>query len=90
LRAEVTRAWEATAAAEATYVALVLAIETSAQEVAVARDSVIARVKDVEDRATLTEKEARERVSGVEVESVATLPSTREGTESLVRKITPA
>jgi hypothetical protein len=90
LRAEVTRAWEATAVAEATYVALVLAIETSAQEVAVARDSVIARVKDVEDRATLTEKEARERVSGVEVESVATLPSTREGTESLVRKITPA
>jgi hypothetical protein len=39
LWAEVTRAWEADAVAEAARVTMVLAVETSTQEAAVARDS---------------------------------------------------
>jgi hypothetical protein len=78
---EVTRAREATAAVEAVGVAVVLAAETSAQEVAVTR------VKDAEDRAALTEREARERVSRVEAVSTGVLPSAHEEIEGLVWKI---
>jgi hypothetical protein len=53
LRAEVTQAREAAAAAEATCVAMVLAAETSSQEAAATRDSTMARVKDAEDQAAL-------------------------------------
>jgi hypothetical protein len=45
---------------------VVLAAETSAQEAAVVRDSTALCTKDVEDRATLVEREAQERVSSVE------------------------
>jgi tetrahydromethanopterin S-methyltransferase subunit F len=41
-------------------------------------------VKDVEDRAALIEREARERVSGVEAESTAMLASAHEEAEGLV------
>jgi hypothetical protein len=87
LWAEVTRAREAAVAAEAVGVAVVLAAETSSQEVAVTRDSVVTRVKDVEDRAALTEREARERVSRVEVVSTGVLASAHEEIEGLVWKI---
>jgi hypothetical protein len=48
----------------------------------------MAWVKDEENRATLAEREAREMVSRVEVESAMALNSSREETDSLVRKIT--
>jgi hypothetical protein len=83
----VTRAREAAATAEAACVAAVLAAETSAQEVAATRDSVVLLVKDVEDQATLAEREAQERVSRVEAESTVVLASAHEETEDLVRKI---
>jgi hypothetical protein len=87
LWAEVTRAREAAVAAEAVGVAVVLAAKTSAQEVAVTRDSVVTRVKDAEDQAALTEREARERVSSVEVVSTRVLASAHEEIEGLVWKI---
>ena len=46
LLAEVTQAWEVAAAAEATRIAVVIAVETSAQEATVAWDSAALRVKD--------------------------------------------
>jgi hypothetical protein len=48
LQAEVTRAQEAAIAAEATHVAAVVAVKTSAQEAAATRDRATAWVKDVE------------------------------------------
>jgi hypothetical protein len=42
---------------------------------------------DAEDRATLAEIEAQERVSSMEVESTVALASTHEETDSLVRII---
>jgi hypothetical protein len=53
LQVEVTWAWEAAAALEATRVTAVVVVETSAQEAATAWDSVMILVKDVEDRADL-------------------------------------
>jgi hypothetical protein len=87
-QAEVTWAWEAVTVMEATHATVVLAVETSAQEAAVARDSAVILIKDVGDRAALAEKEARERVSRVEVESAMALASVREEAKGLVRKIT--
>jgi hypothetical protein len=75
---EVTRAREATAAVEVTRVTVVLATETSAQETTVAQDITIVHIKDAEDPAALTEREARERVSRVEMENAATVASARE------------
>jgi hypothetical protein len=49
--------------AEAARTVALLAIETSAQEAAVARDSTNLRIKDAEDQATLVEGEALEQVS---------------------------
>jgi uncharacterized protein with gpF-like domain len=85
---EVTQAWEVAAVVEVTRVVMELATGTSAQEAAVARDSATIHIKDVEDWATLAEREARERVSRVEAENAAVLPSAREDAEGLVRKIT--
>jgi hypothetical protein len=62
LLAEVTQAWEVAAAAEATRIAVVIAVETSAQEATVAWDSTTLRVKDAKDEAALAEREALERV----------------------------
>jgi hypothetical protein len=87
LRAEVTQAWEATTTVVAARVVAVLGAEASALEAAVAWDSTAVRVKDVEDRAPLAEREARERVSRVEAENATMLASARKDVESLVRKI---
>jgi hypothetical protein len=48
LLAEVTRAWEAAATAEAACVVAVLAVETSAQEAAMTLDITALCVKDAE------------------------------------------
>jgi hypothetical protein len=77
LLVEVTRAWEAAATAEATRVMVVLP----------AWDSATLLVKDVEDWATLEEREALERVPRVEVENAATLASAHEYAEGFVWKI---
>jgi hypothetical protein len=71
LLADVTREREAAATAEATRVAMVLAVETSARESAVACYSTTILVKDAKDR-------AQERVSRVEVENAMALASARE------------
>jgi hypothetical protein len=62
LLAEVTQAWEVAAAAEATRIVVIIAVETSAQEAIVAWDSTTLRVKDAKDEAALVEREALERV----------------------------
>jgi hypothetical protein len=56
--AEVTRVQEAAAAAEATHVVAMLATETSTREAAAAWDSTALCAKDVNDQATLAEREA--------------------------------
>jgi predicted DNA-binding antitoxin AbrB/MazE fold protein len=50
-------------------------------------DRTMVWVKDAEDRATLAEREAQERVLGMEVESAAMLASVHEETEGLLQKI---
>jgi hypothetical protein len=84
---EVTRAREAAATAKATHGAVVLAMETSAQEVATTRDSIPAWDKDAEDQSTLTERGDWERVSTVEAKSTTMLASAHKENESLVQKI---
>jgi hypothetical protein len=81
LLAEVTRAWEAVAAVEATHITTILAVEISAHEAAAAQDSAALRIEDVEDRAALAEREAWERVSRVDAENAMVLASTREHVE---------
>jgi hypothetical protein len=88
LLAEVTQAWETTAAAEAARAAAMLAADTSTREALAARDSVTLCVKDVEERATLAERETLERVLRVEAEKATALASTHEDAEGLARKIT--
>jgi hypothetical protein len=51
-------------------------------------DSAALRVKDVEDRAILAEKEALERVSTMEAENAVALTSTPGDPEGFVQKIT--
>jgi hypothetical protein len=87
LQVEVTRAPEAATATEVAHVMVVLAAETSAREAVAAWDTAAILVKDAEDQAALVEKVARERVSRVEAESVAMLPSAHEEAEGLVWKI---
>jgi hypothetical protein len=87
LYVEVTQAWEAAAIAEAARTTVVLAAETFAQEAATARGSAMILVKDAEDQAALVEREAQERVSWVEADSVVMLASTHEEAEGFVRKI---
>jgi hypothetical protein len=88
LQVEVTLEQEAVAAVEASRAVVVLAAETSAQEAAAAWGSAVILVKDVEDRAALVEREARERVLGGEAESTAALAPTCEEAEGLVLKFT--
>jgi hypothetical protein len=80
--------WEATATMQVTRSGAVLATETSAQEDVATRGRAVAWVEDAEDRAALMEREAWERMLRVEEESTVVLASTREETESLVRKVT--
>jgi hypothetical protein len=87
LLAKVARAWEAATTMEVTRVTVVLAVETSAQEVVATLDVTTLRVKDAEDQVILAEREAWERVSTVEVENVMALAFSREDAEGLVRKI---
>jgi hypothetical protein len=54
----------------------------------VVRDRAALHVKDAEDRATLVERETIERVSRVDVENDTALASAREDVEGFVRKIT--
>jgi hypothetical protein len=46
-------------------------------------------VRDVEDRVAVDEREAQERVSRVEVESVAALASTNREAKGFTRRIAP-
>jgi hypothetical protein len=85
LQAEVTRAREVAAAAEAGPVVAVLAAKTSAQEAAAAPDSTTIIIKDAENRAALAKREARERVSRMEAKSAMVLAFVREEAEGLVR-----
>jgi DNA topoisomerase IA len=87
LQAEVTQAREVAAAVEAPHVMVKLAVETSAQEATAAWDSIMIRVKDAEDRATLAEREVQETVSRVEAENAAMIASSCEDAEGLVWKI---
>jgi hypothetical protein len=59
----VTQEWEAAATMEAACITVALVAETSTQEDVASQNSVTILVKDVEDRATLAERKARERVS---------------------------
>jgi hypothetical protein len=88
LLVEVTRVWETSIAVEAARVMEMLAAETSAWDFVAAWDSTTLRVKDVEDRAALAEREALERVLRVEVEHATALASAHEDADGLVRKIT--
>jgi hypothetical protein len=54
----------------------------------VAQDSTALCFEDTEDRASLVEREAWERVSRVEAENTTAMASAREDAEGLVRKIT--
>jgi hypothetical protein len=54
----------------------------------VVRDRAALHVKDAEDRATLVERETIERVSRVDVENDTALASAREDAEGFVKKIT--
>jgi hypothetical protein len=66
---------------------VVHATEASTQEAAVARESIVAVVRAVEDRAALAERDAQERVSRVEVESATVLASTHGEAEDLAQRI---
>jgi hypothetical protein len=77
---ELTWAWEVAAAVEVARVSVILAADTFGQEDAIAQDSTAIQIKDVEDRATLAKREARERVLRVEAENVVALASAHEDT----------
>jgi hypothetical protein len=85
----VTREREASVAMEATRIIVVHAAKASTQEAAVAGESVVALVKDAEDRATLAKGETWERVPTMEVESATTLAYAHEEAEGLARRIAP-
>jgi hypothetical protein len=63
---------------------MVLAVETSTKVASVAQDNAVIHVKDAEDLAALTEREAQEWVSRVEVENTTVLASARVDVEGLV------
>jgi hypothetical protein len=88
LQAEVTQAGEAALALADAHFTVVLAVETSAQEAAAAWDSAAIHIKDAKDRATLAEREARERVSRVEAAKAVSLAYAHEDAKGLVQKIT--
>jgi hypothetical protein len=78
---------KAATAAESTHVTAVLAAESSAQEAAMVWDSAVVCVKDIEDRVTLAEREACEKVLRVETENTMMLAFAHEDAEGLVWKI---
>jgi hypothetical protein len=87
LLAEVTQMWEIAAFAEASRAAAMLTAETSGQEGIAVRDSTTLHVKDVEDRAALTEREVLEMVSRAEAENSTVLGSICEDAKGLTWKI---
>jgi hypothetical protein len=86
--AEVTRAQEVAAAAEAACVTAMLVVDTSTREAAVVQDNTTLCVKGVKDRAALAEREALERVLWAEVENAMALASCCEDAEGFAHKIT--
>jgi hypothetical protein len=80
---EVTQAWQATPAVEATCATTMLAVETSASEAVAVQDSATLCVKDAVNRATLVE-----RVSRAEVENATALASTHKNVEGFAWKTT--
>jgi hypothetical protein len=87
LLAEVTRAQETATTVEVTCDVAMLTAEASAREAVEAWDSTAIHVKDVEDRATLAEREALERVSRAKVENAMALASSCEDAKGLAQKI---
>jgi hypothetical protein len=87
LLAEVTRAWEVAAAAEAARSMAMLAVETLAREASAAWNIVAFHVKDAEDRAFLVVREVLERMSRVETENAVPLAFAHEDAECLIQKI---
>jgi hypothetical protein len=74
---------EATATIEPARATMVCAVEASAQEAIAAQESTMTLIKKVEDLAAQAEREAWERVSRMEVESVAVLCSAHVESEVL-------
>jgi hypothetical protein len=68
-------------------VATILLVDIYAQEDTTARDSAVICIKDMDDRATLAQREAQVRVSRVEAETTVENASTHEDVEGLVRMI---
>jgi hypothetical protein len=66
---------------------MVHAVEASTHEAIVAWESIATFVKEAEARAALVEREARERVSRMEAESVTTLASAHGEAEGFTRRI---
>jgi hypothetical protein len=87
LLVELTQVQVVVTAAEATCATTVLAAETFAWEAATVHDSVTHHVKDTEDRASIVEREALERVSRAEAENTTALASAREDAEGLAQKV---
>jgi hypothetical protein len=85
---EVTRAWEAATAVEATCVTAMFAAKTFARVDAAVCDTAALRVKDAEDRVALAEFETLGRVSRAEVENAAALAFACEDAKGFDRKIT--
>jgi hypothetical protein len=88
LLAEVAMVHEAAAAAEATCATTMITVETSTREAVVARDSAALQFRDGEDRTTLVDREALERVWRVEVENITVLACAHDNVEGFVWKIT--
>jgi hypothetical protein len=88
LLAELTWLREAIATAGATRATLVLAVETSARGAAAVWDIATLCVKDVEDRASLAQREALEWVSRLEAESATMFACAYEDAEGLSQKVT--
>jgi hypothetical protein len=88
MQAAVTQAREVTAAAKTTRSVATLIAHIFARETTTSRDSAALHAKDMEDRASLVESEALERVSRAEAENAAVLASTHEDAEGLAQKVT--
>jgi hypothetical protein len=73
--------------AKAARAAVVHATEASAREAAVVHESVMTLVKEAEDWAALTEREARERVLRMELDSAVALASARREAEVFAWRI---
>jgi hypothetical protein len=87
LLAEVARAREVATAVEATRAVAMLTAEASTRQAIAVPDSATFHVGDVEDWATLVEREALESVSRAEAKNAMALATAREDAKRLVRKM---